>query len=275
MNPIDPATFTQGSLLHLLCLAVCLVLTVVTARLARQERRCDQDSSRLRHLIVVGSLLSWILSNGYGLHPSRFIWSESLPLHFCNLANLIGALAVSTRFRSAQSLMYFWTFGLSIWAFLTPSLYVGPASLWFWLFWLYHAFILIAATWILVADGQQLHGTAAGLRDANHHSAHVSAGYALSTGWDSRLVGPLSSGPGAAYKAAAASGGAWLPDVVNTSTVRSVWSAMWVTPKWSDEKRGDLPPAGRGDPPDRPIPRPPERAQDSSIEARRSRWDGL
>lgn len=153
MNLIDLDTFTQGSPLHLLCLAICLVFTVITALLGRRERRSDCFSSRLRHFIVVGSLLSWVLSNGYGLHPSRFNWSESLPLHFCNLANLIGALAVATRIRRAQSLMYFWTFGLSIWAFLTPSLYEGPASVWFWLFWLYHVFILIAATWILIADG--------------------------------------------------------------------------------------------------------------------------
>ena len=153
MTLIDPATFTQGSLLHLLCLTVCIASAIVTACLARQERRCDRNSSLLRHIIVAGSLLSWILSNGYGFFPSRFIWSESLPLHFCNLANLLGAIAVSTRFRIAQSLMYFWTFGLSIWAFLTPSLSVGPADVWFWLFWLYHVFILIAATWILVADG--------------------------------------------------------------------------------------------------------------------------
>lgn len=152
MNPINPDTFTQGSLLHGLCLATCLVLTAGTAILARRGRERDRHLSRLPHLIAAGCLLSWTLSNGIEFLPSYFSWSQSLPLHFCNLANLVGAAAILTRRRGAQSLMYFWAFGLATWAFITPSLTSGPASLWFWLFWLYHVFILIAITWILIAD---------------------------------------------------------------------------------------------------------------------------
>jgi len=151
-TPIRMDTFTQGSPLHALCLAACLLATVAAALLARRFRGKDPAEKRLRLTIVVSCLVSWMLSNGYGLFGGRFSWSESLPLHFCNLANLLGAHAVATRHRTSQSLMYFWTFALCLWAFLTPSLYTGPTSPWFWLFWIYHLFIPVATAWILVAD---------------------------------------------------------------------------------------------------------------------------
>lgn len=146
---MDP--FVPGSSLHFICLGVCLVAAVVTGLVAQRFR--DQPiAANLRGVIAVGCVVSWILSNGYGFLPGRFSWSESLPLQFCNLANLIGAHALLSRSRRSQALMYYWTFALCVWAFLTPSLYVGPATLWFWLFWIYHIFIPISTAWILVAD---------------------------------------------------------------------------------------------------------------------------
>ncbi len=145
-------TFVQGSPLHGICLLACLLAAVGTGLLARRYRGKEPMERRLRFVIVSGCLGSWLLTNGHHLVDGRFTWSESLPLHFCNLANLLGAHAVATRRRLSQSLLYFWTFSLCLWAFLTPSLYVGPASIWFWIFWIYHLFIPIATVWILVAD---------------------------------------------------------------------------------------------------------------------------
>jgi hypothetical integral membrane protein (TIGR02206 family) len=145
-------TFTQGSSVHGVCLLACLAGVMVTVWLAHRKRDAEMKARTVRHIIVAGCVVSWIFSNGYGLFGGRFSWSESLPLHFCNLANLLGAYAVATRHRTSQSLMYFWSFALCLWAFLTPSLYVGAAHLWFWLFWLYHLFIPVATAWILVAD---------------------------------------------------------------------------------------------------------------------------
>lgn len=145
-------TFTQGSIVHGLCLLVVLAGAIVTVWLARRTREVEAKARTVRLLMIAGCLLSWILSNGYGLFGGRFSWSESLPLHFCNLANLLGAYALATRHHTSQALMYFWSFALCLWAFLTPSLYVGAAHLWFWLFWIYHLFIPVSTAWILVAD---------------------------------------------------------------------------------------------------------------------------
>lgn len=144
-------TFAPGSALHFACLGVCLLATLATAIVAGRFRDRPEGQA-IRNFIAIGCVVSWIFSNGYGFFPERFSWSESLPLQFCNLANLLGAHALVTRSRTTQALMYYWTFVLCVWAFLTPSLYVGPAAIWFWLFWIYHLFIPIATGWIIVAD---------------------------------------------------------------------------------------------------------------------------
>lgn len=144
-------TFIQGSIVHGVCLLVCVLGVIVTVRIARRTHE-DPEARNMRIMIIAGCLFFWVVSNGYGLFGGRFSWAESLPLHFCNLANLLGACAVAMRHRTSQALMYFWSFALCLWAFLTPSLYVGPAHLWFWLFWLYHLFIPVSTAWILVAD---------------------------------------------------------------------------------------------------------------------------
>lgn len=149
-------TFTQGSILHGVCLLVCALATGVTVLLARRVAPIQGRSklrTGVRHFLITGCVVSWILSNGYFFVGGRFSWDLALPLQFCNLANLIAAIALFTRRRTPQALMYFWAFALCIWAFITPSLYVGPASLWFWLFWMYHLFIPLSTAWILAGDG--------------------------------------------------------------------------------------------------------------------------
>lgn len=144
--------FSQWSSLHLICLLACLVAVIATIVAGIKLRKRPTWEKRVRYGLAFGCLFFWVVSNGYGFFGGRLDWSESLPLHFCNLANLLGAHALMTRHRVSQGLMYFWTMALCSWAFLTPSLYVGPAHLWFWLFWLYHLFIPVATAWILVSD---------------------------------------------------------------------------------------------------------------------------
>ena len=76
--------------------------------------------------------------------PERLAWDRSLPLHVCNIANIFGAIAVLRQQRLFQGIIYFWALALCIWAFLTPTLDVGPARFGFWIFWIYHLFIGLA-----------------------------------------------------------------------------------------------------------------------------------
>nr|MDH4411190.1 hypothetical protein [Verrucomicrobiales bacterium] len=98
-------TFAQGSIVHGLCLLVCLAGVMVTVWLARCTCEVEAKARTVRLLIIAGCLLSWILSNGYGLFGGRFSWSESLPRQFCNLAHILGAYARATRHPTSQARM--------------------------------------------------------------------------------------------------------------------------------------------------------------------------
>ncbi len=144
--------FTTGSPTHILCLLVSLALAFCIARSGRRWSTDSAASIRLRWFLVAGSLLSWIGNAIWFMLPANLIIEETLPLHFCNFTNLFAAIAIAKRVRFFQGILYFWTFALTSWAFLTPALMHGPASVEFWAFWIYHFFILAAVTFVLTTD---------------------------------------------------------------------------------------------------------------------------
>ena len=141
--------FHPGSLTHLTTLAVIAVATgllVITIR-----RGGAGPETFLRTLIGWGCIGAWVLNTGYWMLPERLDLSQSLPLQFCNLANIFGALAILKGSRMCQAVLYFWS-ALCAWAFLTPTTTTGPSDPGFWIFWIYHSFILFALVHILFAD---------------------------------------------------------------------------------------------------------------------------
>ena len=183
--------FTHGSPTHLITLVGCVLLTLLVTWWGKRSKKNPAQLQLLRRLVAAGSILSWLATLAYGLFPSNFSWDSSLPLHFCNLGNLIGAVAVLYQKRGAQSLLYFWSISLCIWAFLTPFLLEGPTHLWFWLFWIYHLFIPICLFWTLIVDGFQ-----PGWKDLRFALIATTlftlslAGINAMTGWDYGFVGP-------------------------------------------------------------------------------------
>ena len=141
--------FKNFSLLHGLCLLVCLTISAVAIVMLRRWRGTPREELA-RRIIGWGCLGIWIIGTLYRCFVLPFSWGGSLPLHFCHLANLVGAAAVLMNWRLFQSILYFWTFALCSWAFITPDLGTGPARAGFWIFWLYHVFILLAVIDVLV-----------------------------------------------------------------------------------------------------------------------------
>ena len=141
--------FECFSTLHYVSLAVCLILAILAVVLCRRWRGTEKEAG-IRMTIGIGCLVVWIVSAAYRLFFVPFDWESSLPLHFCNIANLIGAMAIFGKGRLFKAVLYFWSFSLCIWAFLTPELSTGPALPGFWIFWGYHVFIILAVVVILV-----------------------------------------------------------------------------------------------------------------------------
>jgi hypothetical integral membrane protein (TIGR02206 family) len=144
------ADFHTWNLAHiftlLLCLAAATGLVILGGRLSR-----EQDRRRLRLFVGWGCLVVWALNTIYWAMPVRFALDASLPIHFCNVANIFGALAILRGLRLFQGVIYFWGC-LYIWAFLTPTVGMGPAQLGYWVFWIYHLFILFAFVHLLFLD---------------------------------------------------------------------------------------------------------------------------
>lgn len=143
--------FENFSFLHGLCILACLVISVAAILLLKRKRGTDA-ADFFRQVTGWGCLAIWLVGTLYRSFILPFSWAGSLPLQFCHLANLVGAAAVLMHWRLFQSVLYFWTFALCSWAFITPDLGAGPSRPGFWIFWLYHVFILLAVIDVLVAQ---------------------------------------------------------------------------------------------------------------------------
>ena len=148
---MDLATFRTGSLLHFACLVACGLIVFGMVRIAKR-RDSPEFRRRLQGFIAIGCLAGWLVNATLMMWPDRFDWRTSLPLHFCNLANLIAAVAVLSRSRFPKAVLYFWAIVLCSWAFITPVLSKGPVRIEFWIFWGYHLFIPLAVAEILAVQ---------------------------------------------------------------------------------------------------------------------------
>ncbi len=143
--------FTAFGVLHAVTLASCAVGIAGLVWLARRERRRGRGR-RMDAIIAAAGLTFWSLAQGYYVGVERD-WSDSLPLHLCDLAGLLGPLALFTRWRVLRTTLYFWALGLTVWGLLTPTLAHGPDHLRFWLFWVAHSAVVFYAVHDCVVNG--------------------------------------------------------------------------------------------------------------------------
>jgi len=140
-------SFEPFSLTHL---SVVIGSLALLTGLCLLGRAAGPRESRVRGAWVA-SVYVWQACNvAYFLVPDRFDLSVSLPLHVCDLSGWVAALALHTRARWLRILLFYWGFGLSTQAYITPTLDEGPHTLRFWLFWGTHFQILASAAYDVV-----------------------------------------------------------------------------------------------------------------------------
>lgn len=143
----DFAPFTP---VHGVVLVVAIVVTVV---LVRVRRRYDPVAARgLDHTLAYIGLANWALYQSYGMFRVVNAWGTAdagkytieyaLPLQVCDIASLLAPLMWLTNRRWMSVLVYFWGFGLSSQAFVTPIVRAGPVSPEFWFFFIAHWMIV-------------------------------------------------------------------------------------------------------------------------------------
>ncbi|MCB9882698.1 MAG: TIGR02206 family membrane protein [Planctomycetes bacterium] len=137
-------TFASFSLTHLVAVFVSVTGWILVSRWMRTSRDTEYETRDRRRLIVwiAGPCLAgtayWMWE--HGAEPSF-----ALPLHLCDLAWMIGCVSLLVRNPLPRDLIYYWGFGLSAQAFVTPTLQEGPADYHFWLFWFVHWSIVLVA----------------------------------------------------------------------------------------------------------------------------------
>jgi hypothetical integral membrane protein (TIGR02206 family) len=143
--------FVPFSGLHLLAVAVCalLIATLTTTGRILRERSAE---ATLRRCWASFALCYWIISvlwwnrNGLDLYGG-------LPLHLCDFNGLLAPVALLTGNRWARATLYFWSFTLTVQAFIQPLLSEGPAHVAFWTFWAGHTIIMASALYDVVVRG--------------------------------------------------------------------------------------------------------------------------
>jgi hypothetical integral membrane protein (TIGR02206 family) len=128
-----------------MALGACLACGVLARREAGRGRRSFADG-------FAGVVLGWnLLANLWWLLPANFKLDTSLPLHVCDLVNLVIPFAIWSRNRFLLALSVLWGLGLSTQAFFTPTVDEAPGDMRYWLFWGGH--LTAAAGCCVIAGG--------------------------------------------------------------------------------------------------------------------------
>jgi len=161
MNSSMAAGFQAFSLLHGAMLAGCVVMITWAIRVLTRRASPvpvaspaseDGGPRRMANTISIAGLGFWLIQQGYFLLVDKD-GADNLPLHVCDVAGVVGPLALLTRARVLRTTLYFWAFGLTVWGLLTPALAHGPEHLRFWLFWVGHGVVMFYAGYDCVVNG--------------------------------------------------------------------------------------------------------------------------
>ncbi len=163
-----PNEFHNFSAFHWATVAVCFAFIGATVFVARRATRSaidlDDDESgsaptrsvseRGIRLALAWFALAWMAwTSVWWLLPAHYDPYESWPLHMCDICLVIGPLALLTQWRWATTLIVHWGIGLTTQAFATPHLEGGIAHVTYWMFFVGHTLILLAAVYPIVVLG--------------------------------------------------------------------------------------------------------------------------
>jgi len=132
---------------------VMMVIVGVWLGVLRRKIRADADTHILDRQGAARGLGGWVIEEGNEIIPSRFDLHESLPFHICDIVALVAAWGVCTNRRLPRAVLYYWGIGLSTQALFQPELAGGLATMQFWVFWVPHSAIIVAALYDLIGRG--------------------------------------------------------------------------------------------------------------------------
>lgn len=177
---MSPYSFHAFSRSHLAVLALCLVMLIGLGFLRRLRprlaERAEQGLGVLLLLVWPATVLAYWQAGVLSLN-------NALPLHFCDIAGLAGGLALLTRRQTACEIVYFFGLAGTLQGLLTPNLKFDFPDPRFFVFFLLHGGVVVAAVHVVTAMGR------APRPDALRRMLVFTFGYAMATGLINALLG--------------------------------------------------------------------------------------
>ncbi len=133
--------------LAVICLCAAGVITLGLRCDARSRRKLGRTLGIVLLAEFIGEHILRQCLDSYG--P----WRENLPLHFCSVMLVISFIALWWRKRWACAFVYFSVLTASIQALITPALVKGFPSIGFFIFFLSHGLLFVAALTIPIVLG--------------------------------------------------------------------------------------------------------------------------
>jgi hypothetical integral membrane protein (TIGR02206 family) len=151
MIPTDAPAFRVFSVTHLSALAVVLVVAAVMIYAAR--RRVQPLQRVLEVTLAVLLILQWPISFWVAWDMGYLTVNNSYPLHLCDLGALLGVLALLTHKRGLFELVYFWGLAGTLQGLITPALTQDWPHPRYFLFFVNHGGVVIAALYGVLGLG--------------------------------------------------------------------------------------------------------------------------
>jgi hypothetical integral membrane protein (TIGR02206 family) len=143
--------FVPFSGLHGAAVAACALVVLAIASIGRALRERGGEPV-FRNALAIFALCYWSADVAWWNWNGLDVYG-GLPLHLCDFNGLLAPFALLTRNRWLRATLYFWTFTLTLQAFIQPELHEGPALPKFWSFWTGHTIIMSLAVYDLVVLG--------------------------------------------------------------------------------------------------------------------------
>ncbi|EQA35585.1 TIGR02206 family protein [Leptospira inadai serovar Lyme str. 10] len=137
-----------GSLEHYIILIITVFLSVLSiwiAKSVQKKETVNRIGSGIAAVLVLNALVYVLYRIGKGYWDLRY----DLPMEFCDWAMIATTLALITRKRTVSELSYFWVLGGSIQAAITPNLQFNFPHAYFFLFFIGHSGLIIAALYLV------------------------------------------------------------------------------------------------------------------------------
>jgi hypothetical integral membrane protein (TIGR02206 family) len=152
----DGTPFVLFGMAHFIALAFILSSCLLLAWFGRQPAATPQRKAAIRYVLAGLLLGSQIVWDAWQISAGVWVVSWSLPLHICQLAQLLSVVMLCTRSTRLFEILYFWGVVGATQALLTPNLTQwGFPHIGFLAFFVSHGATLLAVTYMLSAEGMR------------------------------------------------------------------------------------------------------------------------